>query len=97
MIACGGDGTLHEVINGMMHRKDKKKLPIGVIPNGSLNLYAVNMKCESIEKALEYLTKGDIVKVDTIKVIIDHEKESDVPKEMYDSHLKYSIHSTSFG
>ena len=25
----GGDGTMHEIINGMFKRPDKKKLPIG--------------------------------------------------------------------
>ena len=28
----GGDGTMHEVINGMLFRKDNQKLPIGLIP-----------------------------------------------------------------
>lgn len=31
----GGDGTIHESINGMLKRMDKKLLPIGLIPNGS--------------------------------------------------------------
>lgn len=37
IIAVGGDGTFHEVVNGMLHRADKKKLPVGFIPNGSGN------------------------------------------------------------
>jgi len=37
LVAAGGDGTYHEVINGMLMRKDGKKLPIGLIPNGSGN------------------------------------------------------------
>jgi len=37
LIAVGGDGTLHEVINGMMFRQDKKKVPLAFIPNGSGN------------------------------------------------------------
>ena len=37
MVAVGGDGTMHEVVNGMLHRKDKKRLPIAFIPNGSGN------------------------------------------------------------
>ena len=28
----GGDGTMNEVINGMLFRKDHKKIPIGLIP-----------------------------------------------------------------
>ena len=37
LIAVGGDGTLHEVINGMLMRKDKLSLPISFVPNGSGN------------------------------------------------------------
>jgi len=37
IIAVGGDGTFHEVVNGMMQRKDKKKIPVGFIGNGSGN------------------------------------------------------------
>jgi diacylglycerol kinase family enzyme len=36
-VAVGGDGTYHEVVNGMLHREDKKKIPVGFIPNGSGN------------------------------------------------------------
>ena len=32
---CGGDGTLNEVINGLM--KLDKKIPVGYIPSGSTN------------------------------------------------------------
>ena len=37
VIAVGGDGTIHEVVNGMMFRKDQQKLPIAFVPNGSGN------------------------------------------------------------
>ena len=35
--AVGGDGTMHEVINGMLQRTDGLTLPISIIPNGSGN------------------------------------------------------------
>ena len=37
LVAVGGDGTLHEVINGMLQRTDGLRLPISFIPNGSGN------------------------------------------------------------
>ena len=37
VVAVGGDGTLHEVINGMLQRADGQKLPISFVPNGSGN------------------------------------------------------------
>ena len=53
LIAAGGDGTVFEVINGMMEREDKKKLPIGVIPNGSGNGIASGVGIRDTEMALE--------------------------------------------
>ena len=37
IIVLGGDGTMHEVINGMLTRKDNKNLPVGLLPTGSGN------------------------------------------------------------
>lgn len=37
LVAVGGDGTLHEVINGVLMRRDGLKLPISLVPNGSGN------------------------------------------------------------
>lgn len=37
LVAVGGDGTAHEVINGMLKRADGLKLPISFLPNGSGN------------------------------------------------------------
>jgi diacylglycerol kinase family enzyme len=42
-VASGGDGTLHEVVNGMMQRKDGKRIPVGFIPNGSGNDICLNL------------------------------------------------------
>lgn len=43
MVVCsGGDGTLDEVITGMMHRKDRR--PVGYIPAGSTNDFANSLK-----------------------------------------------------
>ncbi|MBQ8730082.1 MAG: acylglycerol kinase family protein, partial [Lachnospiraceae bacterium] len=42
IIACsGGDGTLNEVVSAMMEYKEK--LPIGYIPSGSTNDFAVSL------------------------------------------------------
>ena len=40
LIAYGGDGTLNQVVNGVMHSKKPKKKIVGVIPGGTANLWA---------------------------------------------------------
>jgi YegS/Rv2252/BmrU family lipid kinase len=37
LLVLGGDGTFHEVVNGVLKRADKKTLPIGLLPAGSGN------------------------------------------------------------
>ena len=32
--AVGGDGTMHEVVNGLLSRPDNSQIPIGLIPAG---------------------------------------------------------------
>jgi len=48
-VAVGGDGTLHEVINGMMFRQDKKRVPIALIPNGTGNDFCNSVGVKTVE------------------------------------------------
>lgn len=34
LVAVGGDGTFNQMINGMLARSDKKRLPVGLVPAG---------------------------------------------------------------
>lgn len=44
MVACsGGDGTLDEVVTGMMKRSKKQRIPIGYIPTGTTNDFASSL------------------------------------------------------
>lgn len=81
----------------MLLRKDKKRVPLGFIPNGSGNIDAEILKHETVEKALDYIIKGDIVKIDAMKVIIDHERDEDVPEEEKFSYIRYGLALVSFG
>ena len=37
--AMGGDGTMHEVINGMMQREATLRMPVALIPGGTGNSF----------------------------------------------------------
>ena len=41
IVCCGGDGTLDEVVSGMMYSSEK--LPIGYVPAGSTNDFASSL------------------------------------------------------
>lgn len=58
LIVCsGGDGTLNEVVNGMMHAADRK--PVGYIPMGSTNDFAHSLKIpKNIQKAAKTAVSG---------------------------------------
>ncbi len=51
-LACGGDGTFNEVLNGVMHVQSPVQQPtIGVIPLGSGNLLATDLRLHSNPEA----------------------------------------------
>ncbi|WP_088044208.1 diacylglycerol kinase [Bacillus sp. EAC] len=67
VVACGGDGTLNEVISGLAEQEYRPKL--GLIPVGTTNDFAraigVNV---SILEAAEVITKGNTVPLDIGRV-----------------------------
>ena len=40
VVACGGDGTVHEVINGLMQLTERERPALGIVPLGSGNDFA---------------------------------------------------------
>lgn len=94
--AVGGDGTLHEVINGMLRRTDKKKLPILLVPNGTGNDLCGSILVDEIKTSLDDLVKGDVMKIDVIKILLDYEDEKDIPPEEQINKYRYSIINTCF-
>jgi len=63
VVVCGGDGTLNEVITGIMNKKLNVKL--GYIPSGTLNEWSSGLKISrNIETAAKDITKGKEVKLD---------------------------------
>lgn len=58
IVCIGGDGTIHEVVNGMMYRKDKRRLPLAFLPNGTGNDLCLSLSLNSIDSGLKYIAKG---------------------------------------
>ena len=64
LVCCGGDGTLDEVVAGMMKRSDR--IPIGYVPAGSTNDFARTLQIPSnMQKAAEVISGGREFKCDT--------------------------------
>ena len=65
VIAMGGDGTVHEVINGLMQIPEKKRPILGVVPVGSGNDFAhsIGVPMNSAQ-ALAHALKSDPLPVD---------------------------------
>lgn len=62
IIAVGGDGTIHDVVNGLVH--SGRSIPLGVIPAGSGNDLARVLAVTKWEKALEAIVEGETVPFD---------------------------------
>jgi len=92
LIACGGDGTVFEVVNGMLERPDGLKVPIGIIPNGSGNAGAGGLGILNMKQAFEAIKSKTVIKHDVFRTIIDTENNEDIPRGK-DAFKKKRTHS----
>ena len=97
LVAVGGDGTLHEVINGMLMRQDQARIPISFVPNGSGNDLVGCLGIRDVNQALDWLIKGDVIKMDVNKVLLDHEDEIEIPAEQRNAKFRYSVINAAVG
>lgn len=65
IVVSGGDGTLNEVIWGLMAIPEKKRPEIGYIPAGTVNDFASNMRIsKNMLRAADNIVKGSPFKFD---------------------------------
>ena len=65
VIAMGGDGTVHEVVNGIMQAHEEKRPVLGVVPVGSGNDFAHGINASKISnQALTRALTGEVSTVD---------------------------------
>jgi diacylglycerol kinase (ATP) len=68
LCAIGGDGTIHEMVNGMLSRTDGDTLPLGPIPGGTGNSFLHDIDCLQPKIAVQRIVQGDIRSVDLARV-----------------------------
>lgn len=62
--ALGGDGTLFEVINGMMRGNSDLPIPLGVLPVGTGNSFSRDLHAHTLENAVQAISSGKTRKID---------------------------------
>jgi diacylglycerol kinase (ATP) len=61
VIACGGDGTLNEVVNGLATEQNGHRVPLALLPGGTANVLAKELDLPwDIPSAAEKLVHGQI-------------------------------------
>jgi len=69
IVSVGGDGTLHEIINGVMQLKKSNEIKIGVLPLGSGNDFGRTLKLpKDFHALLEIINCGRTQKVDVTQI-----------------------------
>jgi len=65
VVACGGDGTLNEVVNGL----DGREIPLGVVPLGTANDFARQTGIpEDADHAMDVILRRKPVRIDTASI-----------------------------
>jgi diacylglycerol kinase (ATP) len=66
ILSLGGDGTLHEIVNACVHTQRT----VGILPAGSGDdfAFALGLKRNNIQQALEVIERGNIKVVDSANV-----------------------------
>jgi diacylglycerol kinase (ATP) len=83
VIAMGGDGTVHEVVNGLMNVPEDKRPLLGIVPVGSGNDFAHGINASKIPTdALVHALDGEASTVDLGLMTDEHGR-----KEYFDNTL----------
>ena len=64
VIACGGDGTLNEIVNGLAEAQKGHRVPLALLPGGTANILAkeINLPWD-IPSAAEKLVHGEVKEI----------------------------------
>jgi YegS/Rv2252/BmrU family lipid kinase len=64
VIACGGDGTLNEIVNGLATQQNGHRVPLALLPGGTANILAKELDLPwDIPSAAEKLVRGTVKEI----------------------------------
>jgi diacylglycerol kinase (ATP) len=64
VIACGGDGTLNEIVNGLAAHQNGHRVPLALLPGGTANILAKELDLPwDIPSAAEELVRGTVKEI----------------------------------
>jgi diacylglycerol kinase (ATP) len=64
VIACGGDGTLNEIVNGLATQQNGHRVPLALLPGGTANILAKELGLPwDIPRAAERLVRGHVKEI----------------------------------
>ncbi len=64
VIACGGDGTLNEIVNGLATQQNGHRVPLALLPGGTANILAKELALPwDIPSAAEKLVRGTVKEI----------------------------------
>lgn len=80
LMSVGGDGTLSEIITGLLKRDDSfyETIPVSIVPSGSGNSQANDMEIEDYRDAVQRVVDGRLRKMDVGKVTYLDEEEKKI-------------------
>ncbi len=73
LCAIGGDGTVHEVADGLMQRGEPISVPLGIIPAGTGNTLAQHLQCDDVLEAARRIVVGVTQPLDVVRVTLSNE------------------------
>ena len=69
IVAAGGDGTIADVIQGIIESGHQENVALGIIPLGSGNAFRISMDIPlSISRAIKIIQTGQTKKIDLIQI-----------------------------
>jgi sphingosine kinase len=71
LCVIGGDGTVHEVVNGLMQRGEPITVPLGLIPAGTGNTLHQHIQCDDPLQAARKILEGKTQPLDIARVTLN--------------------------